>query len=107
LGLSIVRHIVQLHGGTVVVDSAGRNRGTTFTVKLPAGWQPIGAMAWGMAQTIVERERLGLDTQRILIVDDDATTRASLTAALRTLGAEVAVASSGHQAVTIAAQMRP
>ncbi|MBU9284229.1 PAS domain-containing protein [Burkholderia multivorans] len=107
LGLSIVRHIVQLHGGTVVVDSAGRNRGTTFTVKLPAGWQPIGAMAWGMAQTLVERERLGLDTQRILIVDDDATTRASLTAALRTLGAEVAVASSGHQAVTIAAQMRP
>ncbi|EGC99730.1 multi-sensor hybrid histidine kinase, partial [Burkholderia sp. TJI49] len=38
LGLSIVRHIVQLHGGTVVVESAGRNRGTTFVVTLPAGW---------------------------------------------------------------------
>ncbi|MBC8831343.1 hybrid sensor histidine kinase/response regulator, partial [Escherichia coli] len=75
-----------LHGGSVTVRSAGRNRGATFTVTLPAGWQPTGAMAWGIAQADGHREPPTLDTQRILIVDDDATTRASLTAALTTFG---------------------
>ncbi|WP_175885276.1 PAS domain-containing protein [Burkholderia sp. BCC0044] len=107
LGLSIVRHIAELHGGRVIVASAGRNRGTTFTVTLPAGWQPAGAMAWGMVQAVGRREPLVLDTQRILIVDDDATTRASLTAALTTFGAAVAIASSGREALAMAADMRP
>ncbi|NTY37158.1 hybrid sensor histidine kinase/response regulator [Burkholderia diffusa] len=107
LGLSIVRHIAELHGGSVVVESAGRNRGATFTVTLPAGWQPMGAMAWGIAQADGRHESLVLDTQRILIVDDDATTRASLTAALTTFGATVAIASSGREALAVAADMRP
>ncbi|MDS0794363.1 PAS domain-containing protein [Burkholderia pseudomultivorans] len=107
LGLSIVRHIVQLHGGTVVVESAGRNRGTTFVVTLPAGWQPMGAMAWGLAQAAGANERMTLDTQRILVVDDDATTRASLTAALTTFGAAVAIASSGREAIAMADDMQP
>ncbi|HDR9499964.1 PAS domain-containing protein [Burkholderia sp. LS-044] len=107
LGLSIVRHIAELHGGRVTVVSAGRNRGTTFTVTLPAGWQPVGAMAWGLAQAGGQREPLVLDAQRILIVDDDATTRASLTAALTTFGASVAIASSGREALAVAADLRP
>ncbi|CAN0627884.1 protein of unknown function [Burkholderia multivorans] len=40
LGLSIVRLIAELHGGAVAVRSEGRDRGTTVTVTLPAGWQP-------------------------------------------------------------------
>ncbi|MBY8604603.1 PAS domain-containing protein [Burkholderia arboris] len=107
LGLSIVRHIAELHGGSVTVRSAGRNRGATFTVTLPAGWQPTGAMAWGIAQADGHREPPTLDTQRILIVDDDATTRASLTAALTTFGAAVAIASTGREALAVAADMRP
>ncbi|KWO35577.1 hybrid sensor histidine kinase/response regulator [Burkholderia sp. MSMB1459WGS] len=107
LGLSIVRHIAQLHGGRVTVASAGRDRGTTFTVTLPAGWQPAGAMAWGIVQAGSRRDALVLDTQRILIVDDDPTTRASLTAALTTFGAAVAIASSGREALAMAADMRP
>ncbi|ESS40043.1 Signal transduction histidine kinase [Burkholderia cenocepacia KC-01] len=107
LGLSIVRHIAQLHGGSVSVASAGRDRGTTFTVTLPAGWQPAGAMAWSIAQARGRHEALVLDTQRILIVDDDATTRASLTAALTTFGAAVAIASSGREALAMVADMRP
>ncbi|NTZ08659.1 hybrid sensor histidine kinase/response regulator [Burkholderia metallica] len=107
LGLSIVRHIAQLHGGRVTVASAGRDRGTTFTVTLPAGWQPGGAVAWGIVQAGSRRETLMLDTQRILIVDDDATTRASLTAALTTFGAAVAIASSGREALAMVADMRP
>ncbi|WP_175687232.1 hybrid sensor histidine kinase/response regulator [Burkholderia anthina] len=107
LGLSIVRHIAQLHGGKVRVESAGRNRGSTFTVTLPAGWQPMGAMAWGLAQATGRLDPLALDAQRILIVDDDATTRASLTAALTTLGAVVAIAASGREALAVVADMRP
>ncbi|RQR34953.1 PAS domain-containing protein [Burkholderia sp. Bp9143] len=107
LGLSIVRHIAELHGGTVCVESAGRNRGATFTVTLPAGWQPMGAMAWGGMHADGRRDPMMLDSQRILIVDDDATTRASLTAALTTLGAAVAIASSGREAVAVAADMKP
>ncbi|EPS1225294.1 MULTISPECIES: ATP-binding protein [Burkholderia] len=107
LGLSIVRHIAELHGGSVIVASAGRDRGTTFTVTLPAGWQPGGAMAWSIVQAGGRRDALVLDTQRILIVDDDATTRASLTAALTTFGAAVAIASSGREALAMAADMRP
>jgi len=107
LGLSIVRHIAELHGGTVCVESAGRNRGTTFSVTLPAGWQPVGAMAWSVTQDDGPRGPPMLDSQRILIVDDDATTRASLTAALTTLGAVVAVASSGRHALAIVADVKP
>ncbi|QRR18360.1 PAS domain-containing protein [Burkholderia sp. MS389] len=107
LGLSIVRHIAELHGGRVSVASAGRDRGTTFTVTLPAGWQPGGAMAWSIAQAGGRRDALVLDTHRILIVDDDATTRASLTAALTTFGAAVAIASSGREALAMMADIRP
>ncbi|QTD94523.1 hybrid sensor histidine kinase/response regulator [Burkholderia anthina] len=107
LGLSIVRHIAELHGGKVRVESAGRNRGSTFTVTLPAGWQPMGAMAWGIAQANGRLDSLALDTERILIVDDDATTRASLTAALTTLGAAVSIAASGREALAVVADMQP
>ncbi|MDN7424917.1 PAS domain-containing protein [Burkholderia sp. AU45388] len=106
LGLSIVRHIAELHGGRVSVASAGRNLGTTFTVTLPAGWQPAGAMAWSIVQGS-RRDALVLDMHRILIVDDDATTRASLTAALTTFGAAVAIASSGREALAMVADIRP
>ncbi|OMG75462.1 hybrid sensor histidine kinase/response regulator [Burkholderia ubonensis] len=107
LGLSIVRHIAELHGGTVAVDSAGRHRGATFTVTLPTGWQPVGPMAWGAVEPAGNGETTMLDAQRVLLVDDDATTRISLAAALRTLGAAVDVASSGREAFAKAAGMRP
>ena len=107
LGLSIVRHIAELHGGGVTVESAGRNRGATFTVTLPAGWPPVGAMAWGSAHMDGLRAPLTLATQRILIVDDDPTTRESLTAALTTFGAAVAIASTGREALAVAADLRP
>ncbi|MDR0242245.1 MAG: PAS domain-containing protein [Burkholderia sp.] len=107
LGLSIVRHIAELHGGSVTVRSAGRHRGATFTVTLPAGWRTNGATAWGIAHADGHRDTPLLDTQRILIVDDDATTRESLTAALTTFGAAVAIASTGREALAVAAGMRP
>ncbi|AJK45780.1 hybrid sensor histidine kinase/response regulator [Burkholderia plantarii] len=110
LGLSIVRHIAELHGGSARVTSDGTGRGTTFEVALPAGWQPAGALTWASQTTAsvpATHERLHLDGQRILLVDDDATSRTSLATALATLGAEIVVAESGRDALARIEAARP
>ncbi|RQR26104.1 ATP-binding protein [Burkholderia sp. Bp9142] len=106
LGLSIVRNIARLHGGEVEATSAGAGRGTTVTVMLPVDWgtddpadhpvRPSGAST-----------AVALDGRRVLVVDDDATSRASLAAALETLGAQVSTAQSGHDALDVVAQQHP
>ncbi|MDN7873947.1 hybrid sensor histidine kinase/response regulator [Burkholderia aenigmatica] len=106
LGLSIVRNIAQLHGGEVVATSAGTGRGTTVTVTLPAGWDAddpaeILLHAGGTPDTVA------LDGQRVLVVDDDATSRASLAAALETMGAQVSTAQSGHDALDVVERQAP
>ncbi|RQS76855.1 response regulator [Burkholderia sp. Bp8963] len=106
LGLSIVRHIAQLHGGNVSAASEGTGRGTTVTVTLPLGWEPAGLSTWpvypeGGAAVVA------LDGQRVLVVDDDATSRASLAAALETLGAQVATAVSGRDALDAVERRAP
>ncbi|WP_027783016.1 MULTISPECIES: hybrid sensor histidine kinase/response regulator [Burkholderia] len=105
LGLSIVRNIAQLHGGEVVATSAGAGRGTTITVTLPAGWDddPVAqpSSAKGKPATAA------LDGQRVLVVDDDATSRTSLAAALETMGARVSTARSGHDALDAVERQQP
>ncbi|NTX27282.1 response regulator [Burkholderia pyrrocinia] len=98
LGLSIVRNIAQLHGGDVVATSAGAGRGTTVTVTLPAGWDADDP-AEQPARPTGTSATAALDGQRVLVVDDDATSRASLAAALETMGAQVSTAQSGHDAL--------
>ncbi|KAG8154588.1 hybrid sensor histidine kinase/response regulator [Burkholderia catarinensis] len=97
LGLSIVRNIAQLHGGDVAATSAGAGRGTTVTITLPAGWDTDDP-AENLARTTDTSDAGTLDGQRVLVVDDDATSRASLAAALETMGAQVSTAQSGHDA---------
>ncbi|MCA8061800.1 ATP-binding protein [Burkholderia sp. AU38729] len=106
LGLSIVRHIAQLHGGDVVATSAGTGRGTTVTVTLPAGWD-IDDPADNLLQAAGTPEPVTLDGQRVLVVDDDATSRASLAAALETMGAQVSTAQSGHDALDAVERQAP
>ncbi|WP_423763003.1 ATP-binding protein [Burkholderia sp. NLJ2] len=98
LGLSIVRNIAQLHGGDVVATSAGAGRGTTVTVMLPAGWDADDPAA-PPARKAGRPAAIALDGRRVLVVDDDATSRASLAAALETMGAQVSTAQSGHDAL--------
>jgi PAS domain S-box-containing protein len=105
LGLAIVRHLVELHGGTVEAASAGEGQGATFTVYLPVA--PIyqmdteGARVHPAARSSLPRydcvERL--DGMKILVVDDEPDTRELLRRGLGQCGAEVTVVGSATEAL--------
>ena len=109
LGLAIVRHIVELHQGSVRAESAGEGKGATFTVDLPIapaaeeeGTVDIGAAAGG-ARAAPSR----LDGVRVLVVDDDSDSRDLFTAILTHAGAEVTAASTVRDALASARRARP
>src|SRR5690242_9819713 len=94
LGLAIVRHLVELHGGTVMAASDGRDRGATFTVRLPAA--PSDARDG--AADVETTEPLRLDGLEILLVEDDQDTLEAMTQRLSVLGANVRAATSVDEA---------
>jgi PAS domain S-box-containing protein len=103
LGLTIVRHIVEAHHGTVRAASEGEGRGATFTVELPL--LPQSARAPQVSPLL--RRALAADAPvltslagvRVLAVDDDAHTRDLLTTILRQAGAETMAAASVTEAL--------
>ncbi|MCP6762375.1 MAG: PAS domain-containing protein [Fischerella sp. CENA71] len=106
LGLAIVRHLVELHGGVVTADSPGEGQGATFTVKLPLIEQQVGA---GQTDTEKETDKFSssyLAGLRILIVDDDADTRNFVEYLLKEYGATVTLAKSANQALATLAQLQ-
>jgi PAS domain S-box-containing protein len=98
LGLSIVRHIVERHGGTVQAASAGPGHGTTFTVTLPIGG-PLSDAPIGVARTPSPAAEDSLAGVRVLVVDDDLDTREMVTEILKAAGAEVSAAGSTDEAL--------
>jgi signal transduction histidine kinase len=97
LGLAIVQHLVQMHGGTVTAASAGEGKGATFTVRLPA------LQRAGVAATPGEADggtsgAAALEGLHLLVVDDDADTRELLAAILALAGARVTTAGSVEEA---------
>lgn len=94
LGLAIVRHLVELHGGTVTAKSEGRDRGATFSVRLPAA--PHDARA--DAADVDRPDPVRLDGLQILLVEDDQDTLDAMTHALSALGASVRPATSVEEA---------
>ena len=112
LGLAIVRHLVELHGGTAKADSPGEGQGATFTVTLPVkaireemGELERAAPSPGYADSLTDA--ITLDGLRVMIVDDEAEARDLLTAMLTRRGAEVKACGSAAEALEEIERWRP
>lgn len=103
LGLAIVRHFTELHGGTVQASSPGQNLGTTFTVQLP-----LNVVEQELSADISHLENeTHLAGVEILVVDDDADMRELAEFILTQSGAQVTTAASAAQALAILDQFIP
>jgi PAS domain S-box-containing protein len=99
VGLAIVRHIVELHGGNVRVDSPGKGQGTVFTVTLPIKTSETAARPKKSKR--LAKAALSLKGLRLLIVDDETDTRELLALVLRNEGAIVTTAASAAEALAL------
>ncbi|MEC4815391.1 MAG: PAS domain S-box protein [Scytonema sp. PMC 1069.18] len=112
LGLAIVRHLVELHGGTVRAESAGIGQGATFIVTLPIKVASESASAVqqfpsAMNTQAVHNSVLKLDGLRILVVDDEPDARQILTTVLGGYQAQVMAVSSAKEAMMALQQFQP
>lgn len=96
LGLAIVRHLVELHGGRVRAESAGDGQGATFTVELPL-WKPKGDGQVGESSAVSPPPCLA--NLRVLVVDDEADGRNLLKVMLQQYGAIAAAVASASDAL--------
>ncbi len=100
LGLALVKHIVELHRGTVDVVSAGRGKGATFTIQLPVSEsRPSSERPLRTADAEPKAQTTPLKGVRVLVVDDEPDARDVIVAVLEQAGAVVASAGSAREAL--------
>ena len=112
LGLSIVRHIVHLHGGTVTAHSEGLGKGSAFTIRLPL---PVTTAIVETAErrhpTAASQTQIAriprLEKISALVVDDDPGSREALRSLLTSLGAQVKTAGNVENAMTLLDETKP
>ena len=112
LGLSIVKHIVNLHGGTVTAQSEGLGKGSAFTIRLP---RPVTTAIVETAErrhpTVASQAQIAriprLEKISALVVDDDLGGREALRSLLTSLGAQVKTAHNVENAITLLDETKP
>ena len=116
LGLAIVRHLIELHGGTVQADSPGAGRGSTFTIRLPLAVVEKGAKIHIRDTESLRLEKdadvalkplPSLDEVRVLLVDDDRDSLQMLALILTDYKAKVQTASSVAEALEVFQWYKP
>lgn len=115
IGLSIVKSLVELHGGSVQAQSAGEGQGSTFIVRLPRHHAPVQDAPLAAVPTLalVRQEHPGgfrksdLSGLRILVVDDEVDARGLIEHVLAECEAEVLAAGSAAEALPLVEQARP
>jgi signal transduction histidine kinase/CheY-like chemotaxis protein len=112
LGLSIVKHIVSLHGGTVTAHSDGLKMGSVFTIRLPlpvttAGLASSARRHPTVAPIVQIAHITRLESISVLVVDDDAETRGALRSLLTSVGASVKTAETVDGAIAVLAESYP
>jgi len=106
LGLTIVRNLITLHGGTVRASSPGRGEGSTFEVDLPAAAEPLTTTTTTTSGPAQRTVPVG-PGRSILVVDDNDDVRKSLVRLLTLHGYEVTGAGDGPSALRAAAELKP
>jgi CheY-like chemotaxis protein len=107
LGLAIVRHLVELHGGTIAVENRNDGTGAVFTLRLPLPSGELRAESLTTAASIFKEtppEPLGLQGLRILIVDDETDALDLISMELAQHGARVTGVNSAEEALQSLAQ---
>ncbi|MBD2278637.1 response regulator [Aphanizomenon flos-aquae FACHB-1040] len=108
LGLSLVRHLTEMHGGTVHVESLGENKGSTFTVKLPLMEESYSTQAQKYRQKAAKSDSIFLASPtslpilngvKVLVVDDEVDSREFIATVLQECQAEVTAVSSAQEAL--------
>ena len=110
LGLSIVKEIVNLHGGSVSADSEGQGKGSTFTIRLPLPVSTVGLTELRRHPTVSPMAGTSsprLDGFSIMVVDDDPNACEALEELLSSLGAQVTAATSTQAALRTLERTHP
>jgi CheY-like chemotaxis protein len=106
LGLAIVRHLVELHGGTVSAHSDGVKKGATFTATFPLlsdRTEPVAVAQYEQPST----DSHSLDGLRVLLVDDEPEAREVISTVITRTGAEVKACTSAHEALAKLMEWKP
>ena len=107
LGLAIVRHLVELHGGTVLAESDGIDRGATFSATFPLLADRTEQSAVTHSGEFPVKETQSLEGLRVLLVDDEPEARQLIATVIKRTGAEVEACDSANEALVKLSEWKP